>query len=265
MMSLDSRFADRYGPLGASDFVIRLPSTIKNIMRIALASVELPDVEPVFSAKNGNLSFRLQVGAGPEVVCAIPAGTYTEATLVTALGAALGADFTVTVVDGRLTITSVSASVFTLRLGSTVSDIADRPKDWGIGYPLGFRTQEVTGQTVVAPCPMTLEPAAYYLLQLMIPDQVTSFVHVLAGTGSIPVFAKVILREPRPFDDGANLVRKEFTFLTPVNLYAVRVRLLDAYGRPVDLCCRDWSLTLELYEITSQHTRAAILEKVPGF
>jgi hypothetical protein len=224
-------------------------------MRIALASVELPDVEHVFSAKNGNLSFRLKMATdadfGPPI--SIAAGTYTETEIVAALSVALGVGFTVSVVDGRLTITHATTS-FTLRLGSANPTIAGRAKDWGIGYPLGFRDQEVTGQTVVAPCPMTLGSAAYYLLQLLIPEQVSSFIHVATGVGSIPAFAKVILRDARPFDDGANLVRKEFTFLTPMNLYAVRVRLLDAYGQPVDLCCRDWSLTLELYEVTNQRT-----------
>jgi len=39
-LSIDSRFADQQFA-GTSDFQIRLPSTIKNIMRVSLVSVEL--------------------------------------------------------------------------------------------------------------------------------------------------------------------------------------------------------------------------------
>jgi hypothetical protein len=40
-LSLDSRFADQQFA-GTGDFLIRLPSTIKNVTRVALVSVELP-------------------------------------------------------------------------------------------------------------------------------------------------------------------------------------------------------------------------------
>jgi hypothetical protein len=99
----------------------------------------------------------------------------------------------------------------------------------------------------------------------MIPDQVQTLSHRTEDGSSVPAFAKIVLRNDwyhLQFDDGGNLMRKEYTYATPVNVAYIRARLLDAYGRTVDLMDMDWSFTLELYEVTGQRTRDRILDGV---
>jgi hypothetical protein len=80
-------------------------------------------------------------------------------------------------------------------------------------------------------------------------------VHRVSGGGTVPAFAKVVLRSPGfyqvQFDDGANLVRKENTFAQPTSIASLRVRLVDAYGCTVDMGDTDWSMTFEIMEVVS--------------
>lgn len=284
-LSLDSRFADTYFPpsysfpqencipnTGTADFQIRLPTPLKNIMRVSLSSVELPEVEYLFSTKNGNLNFSVQVDAAPPVQLTIPAGNYTSSEMTAQLNATLKAydpnfDVVLDLVSGKLTFYNTVPFMI-----STVSDdgeIAARRKEWGIGYYLGFRDKvmtaspavDVSGYSVTPASILRMQPSAYYLLQLMIPDQVEAITHRLSQGGSVPAFAKLILRDNWyniQFDDNSNLLRKEFTFPTPVNISAVRLRLLDPWGRLVGMFDMDWSVTLEFYEVTGSRAYGVI-------
>ena len=287
-MSLDSRFADTYyGPNGrcvegscatgtnngTSDFLIRLPSTIKNIMRVSLASVELPEVEYLFSCKNGNLNFTVTVGATTKTLAITP-GNYRQTDMAAEMAAVLNsaAGFgagafavAVDVVTGLISIQKVAAPLgFTIAWQSDVQRIAERRTEWGLGYYLGFRSRTVSSTAaglMKGVAIVRMQPAAYYLLQLMIPDQVEAITHRLQSGASIPAFGKLVLRDSwyhLQFDDNSNLVRKEYTFLTPINVSSVRARLLDAYGEPVDLADLDWSMTLEFYEVTNSRTANVI-------
>ena len=56
LWSLDSRFAEYKGKTG-SEWRITPPQPLKNIMRIRMASVEIPLVEHTFTEAKGNTSF----------------------------------------------------------------------------------------------------------------------------------------------------------------------------------------------------------------
>jgi len=287
-MSLDSRFADTYfGPNGrcvegacatgtnngTADYLIRLPSPLKNIMRVSLASVELPEVEYLFSCKNGNLTFTVTVGATTKTLAITP-GNYRQNDMAAELAAVLNSPagfgagaFAVAVdpVSGLLSIQKTAAPLdFTIAWQSDVQRIAERRTDWGLGYYLGFRSRTVASSAaglMRGAAIVRLQPAPYYLLQLMIPDQVEAITHRLEGGASIPAFGKLVLRDDwyhLQFDDNSNLLRKEYTFLTPINVSTVRLRLLDAYGEVVDLADLNWSVALEFYEVTNARANHVI-------
>jgi hypothetical protein len=85
-LSVDSRFADQnYGSIpDTTDFQIRLPETIKNVMRIRLSSVEIPPVEYTFSDDKKNCSGIIVDSAGARGF-SIPPGNYTLDTLAAAV------------------------------------------------------------------------------------------------------------------------------------------------------------------------------------
>lgn len=241
--SIDTRFADQVYD-GTGDFMIRMPSTLRNVIRIALTSVEIPLVEYTFSARRGNVIFTVGVNS-----YTIPDGNYTGTSLAAAISTAAGT-------PGLCTYNS-DTNRFTLLVGTydwTSSDatIAARTKDWGLGFNLGFAKTATTGSTTTKS--PVLGPATYYLLQLQCPDMMDNTVHRTSAGGSVPAFAKVVLRSGAyrvQFDDGANLVRKENTFAQPTSIASLRVRLVDAYGCTVDMGETDWSMTFEVMEVVS--------------
>lgn len=284
-LSLDTRFATTYYPPAGiykpeeicddmkttSDVMWRLNSPVRNVMRIALSSVELPEVEYLFSEKHGNLNFTVTLGVTTKTM-EIPSGNYTAVELAAEIESKLQAefstDFTVEIDpnSGKMKISNTSSS-FTFSGVSTNGTIAARPKEWGLGYNIGMRQRTMTsvftnpGYEIVPQAIVRIQPSPYYLLQLLIPEQVEAITHQLPGGGSVPAFAKLVLRENwyyLQFDDGSNLLRKEFTFLTPVNVSTVRMRLLDAYGVPVQIFDLDWSASLEIYEVTNAKQYNAI-------
>ena len=277
-MSMDSRFADQYNlcPGDTSDFTIRLPSTYRNIARIALSSVELPLVEMTFSVKKGNISFLVTdpSDTATYVTVAIAEGNYTSPDLADAVEDALkalhpGFSATVDPFTGTITI-SHATTAFTIIPTSPDSLIAARPSHWGLGYYLGFRSKGPLTATGTAPGPYTLtatapvltQPTPYYLLQLWCPDLAENLSHRLSAGAFLPAFAKLVLRDgyySLQFVDNSDYLRKEFTFLSPTNISHLRVKLLDPYGEPVDLRGMEWSTTFELYEVVNSRTYTTMM------
>lgn len=258
-LSIDTRFADQVYDTTA-DFSIRLPSTIRNVMRIALTSVELPLVERVFSTRNDNTNFVIDI-SGSQYSLILPAGTYTPTELVAAVQELIApyaplATVTYDGVTDRITISAGSGATFVLLLDAPNGPVVARKKFWGIGYNMGYRQRvlAVTSAPSVAVSPPQVGPPAYYLLQLQCPDMMENTTHRTAAGSSVPALAKLVLRNGAfavQYDDGGNLLRKENTFAQPTALSQLRVRLLNAYGELVDMGDVDWSMTFEVVEVVS--------------
>ena len=84
--SIDSRFSDLKNNVN-SEFRVQSPIPLKNIIRIRLASVEVPLVEPMFSVPKGNVTFRVKIGASVKYINSgeLVSGNYTAGALVAAL------------------------------------------------------------------------------------------------------------------------------------------------------------------------------------
>lgn len=267
-LSVDSRFADQYN-CGTADFTIRLSAPCKNIQRVAISSVELPQVEYLFSSAHGNLHYTITVGATTYGVDINP-GNYCAADLVAELQASIRAatgDPTYTVTYSTITGLVTIANPTTAFSFSGVSDnttIAARPSYWGLGYYLGFRSkdalpsslvggvQKLTSATII-----DTQPTPYYLLQVYYPELMEAITHRVEKGGAVPAFAKLVLRDnfyTLQFVNNGDLMRKELTALAPVNISLMRFRLVDPYGCTVDMRDVHWSLTVELYEVVNSRT-----------
>jgi hypothetical protein len=275
-LSVDSRFADQnYGnPPDTSDFLIRLPEPIKNVMRIRLSSIEIPPVEFTFSVEKGNTTGTLVDSTGTRNF-SISEGNYSATTLASAIQTSLNAvssGYTSVIdpVSGRLSITKATGE-FTLNFGSTDVNICSRKTHWGIGYFLGFRVPFVdssgavitkrsitsTASKLVGYAAPLITQNTYYLMQLQTPELLETIRHRVAGNAAIPAFAKIILKNNGfgiDMDDNSNDVWKEFTFLAPTNISQLRIKLLDPFGVPIRLTTTDWSATFELTEVVNSHT-----------
>jgi len=270
IQSLDSRFSDLKNNVN-SEFRIRLPMPIKNAIRVRLASVELPLVEHAFSEAKGNDTFAIRVANGVRFIQSghLQAGNYTAAGLVAAVETMLQnihSSFTCVLdsISGFITIAN-PVIPFVIDFSSLVSDIANRPTHWGLGYYLGFRDTVLTSiyrtgtstYSVVTSSVINVQSTPYYLLELKCPDKVVNVTHRISSETYVDAFAKLVLRDSYyqiQFDDGSNLMRKEYTFLSPVSIPFFQVSLLDPWGKMVNMLDADWSLTLEVTEIVNSKT-----------
>jgi hypothetical protein len=267
IQSLDSRFSDLKNNVN-SEFRIRLPMPIKNAIRIRLASVELPLVEHAFSAAKGNDTFAIKVANGIRFIQSghLAHGNYTAAGLVAVVQTMLQnihSSFTciLDAISGFITISN-PVIPFTIDFSSLVVDIANRPTHWGLGYYLGFRDTIVTSlyqsgsstYSVITGSVINVQATPYYLLELKCPDKVVNVTHRISLETYVDAFAKLVLRDSYyqiQFDDGSNLMRKEYTFLQPVSIPFFQVSLLDPWGKLVNMLDADWSLTLEVTEVVN--------------
>lgn len=270
IQSLDSRFSDLKNNVN-SEFRIRLPMPIKNAIRIRLASVELPLVEHAFSALKGNDTFAIRVANGIRYIQSghLQEGNYTAAGLVASVQTMLqnihsSFSCVLDAISGFITIAN-PVIPFVIDFSSLVSEIANRPTHWGLGYYLGFRDTVVTSiyntgsstYSVRSRSVINVQATPYYLLELKCPDKVVNVTHRISSETYVDAFAKLILRDnyyQLQFDDGSNLMRKEYTFLSPVSIPFFQVRLLDPWGKDVNMLDADWSLTLEVTEIVNSKT-----------
>jgi hypothetical protein len=268
MVSIDTRFADQYY-YGTSDFMVRLPSTMRNVMRIALSSIELPEVAYVFSAKNGNTCFSVN-----GVNVSITESSYMAPTsMVTVINAAITAAAVTGVTCGydatanrfffsknaggapaTISLTSLTNSPCS---AACAESVAQNERYWGIGYNLGFRDKEIkvpaSGSTYATQPPQVTSPA-YYLVQVRCPDMMESTLHRTGQGSFVQALAKVVLRNGAyvlNYDDMGNMLRKENTFRSPTSISQLRVSLVDAYGRLVEMGDIDWSMTFEMMEVIS--------------
>ena len=273
LVSLDTRFATSRS-CGNGEFKVNLPRNMRNVMRIRMASAEIPLVAYTFSLENGNTTFAVKLGTNQSFVkCTpIPDGNYSINKLTSAIETSLqnlhsGFSVSFNPVTGRLTIINTSLP-FEMYLASYEKKIATRPADWGIGYNLGFRKFKVKaeqqsggGYFIQGSTVLSLQAAPYYLLQLRCPDAVENVTHPVLDDGYLTAFAKVILKDNAytyQFDDNSNLLRKEFTYLAPHSIPYFFVRLMNAWGETVDMQDVDWSLTIEVTEVVNSKTYATI-------
>ena len=110
-----------------------------------------------------------------------------------------------------------------------------------------------------------MQPPPYYIIQLLLSgtERVDDVTHMVGQGDSVIAFAKVVLRNgvyALNFDDNANLLRKEMTFLAPVNIPQVRFRVLDPWGNVVNMLDVDWSCTVEFYEVVNSRTHRRLQE-----
>jgi hypothetical protein len=272
LVSLDTRFASSRS-CGNGEFKINLPRNMRNVMRIRMASAEIPLVAYTFSLANGNTTFAVKLGANTTFVkCTpIPDGNYSISKLTNAIEVSLqnlhsGFSVSFNAVTGRLTILNTSLP-FEMYLASYEKRIATRPADWGIGYNLGFRKFKIKseqgsgGNFIQGSTVLSLQATPYYLLQLRCPDAIENVTHPVLDDGYLTAFAKVILKDNAytyQYDDNSNLVRKEFTFLAPHSIPYFFVRLMDGWGDTIDMHDIDWSITIEVTEIVNSKTYATI-------
>jgi len=264
ILNVDSRFREPGGT--SSDFYFRLLTPVKNVLRIRITSIELPNNYYIFTRKRRNVSLRILYGTGltTSKLIVIPEGNYSAFELVDIVTAILRG------VGGIpwLTISfDTNAGLFTFKgsqpfaIDTAVDGVSpaaswDRPFDYGLGYNMGFSrgifdcgVPDASGDCFVTSDMMShFAGDSYVFLKI---NDFDCVLQTIRGS-DFTALAKIVVKEPKDhmtFDDYASQHAKEVTFPTPQDLSRLHVQLLDAYGEVVGMEGVQFSFSIEVLEI----------------
>jgi hypothetical protein len=277
IINVDSRFRDPVRDSAASDFYLTLLSPVRNVLRIAVTSIEFPNNYPFFTAARRNVTLRVWYRTGASEAryadLVIPTGNYTAGDMVDGLNAAAAAAQTAGALPAGMNLTATFSEItghFTFTATryfglDTTAGSFNRRFDYGLGYYLGLtrglhRSAATAPFTVESDWCASFQGDNYLLLQVNDFACVTQTVATNDSTWTpegrnreeLVALAKIVIREPKnymTFDDYAGQHVKEVVFPSPVDLSRLRVRVLDPYGEVVDMCSAQFSFSLEVLEI----------------
>jgi len=278
IINVDSRFRDSPNVYAASDYYFSLLSSVRNVLRVRITSVELPNNYFFFTTLRKNVTMRIRytVGGVEKVKdVTLIDGNYTAdgpdgdsmVAVLNAIFAAYLPDITLTVafsiINGSFTFSgSIPFSI------DTTWGAKDRPLDYGLGYYLGYTRgvhtsalNAVTGKHEIASDICAYFSGDNYLflslndfscVRQTVRTYDTTYLPERSRPHDFTATAKLIMTQPKNYmvyDDYSGKHIKEVVFPSPVDLSRLRVRLLDAYGDPIDLCSSQYSFSLEVLEV----------------
>jgi hypothetical protein len=286
ILNIDSRFrTNQSSP--STDFSFRLAHPYKNLIRIRLASVEIPNMHYVFSAKKNNTSFKLKTadinGIDRIVLITIPDGNYTSDELINEIQSqfdnklripyGIFLSITLNTINAKTTITNNGIADYLLGPPSSPTQVGkplfidfitslkckNRDHNFGLGYILGFRNKLYKLTTLISSTPFNIysvtsegciDVVGDNYMFLAINDLYS--VEQKTNEDYLQVLAKIIIREDKQaviYDDGSSFLSNEIVFPSPTDLSILNVKLVDPYGDPIDLCSMNFSFTLEITEV----------------
>lgn len=287
IINVDSRFRSKITD-PTTNFSYACNHTYKNVIRLRLSSIELPNMFPVFSKNRGNLTFKIKafdiLGIPREMKVSLIPGNYTSDDIITQIQNQLDINFreaygifiSVSVnyynVGVKFTHLGVaelpilpnslptdSAKPFILDFTSESPTIMNRDHNFGLGYNLGFRKKSYKAtdiiilndiNTITIESEGCLDIIGDTYLFLCVNDYHT--VEQKTTDDYLQSLAKIVIREDKfsvIYDDGSSLLSNEIIFPSPIDINILNVKLLDMYGDAVELCGMNFAFSLEITEV----------------
>jgi hypothetical protein len=279
IINVDSRFRDAPNVYAASDYYFSLLSPVRNVLRVRITSVELPNNYFFFTALRKNVSLRVRYTAGGTDYVkdvTIPDGNYSsDGPDGDAMTDRLNAVFATYAPQITLTVSfNLSDASFTFTGDrdfsiDTTWNSKVRPLDYGLGYYMGFSRGIHTSSDSPSDSSKKIvssDLCAYFAgdnyvflavndfdcVRQTVRTYDTTFLPERSHPHDFTATAKLLMTQPKNymiFDDYTGKHIKEVVFPGPVDLSRLRVRLLDAYGDPIDLCSYQYSFSIEVLEV----------------
>jgi len=285
IISVDSRFrTNLVDP--STDFSYRFMSPYKNVIKVRVASVEIPNVWYDFDFKqNHNTFFTICAcditNVQKTVTIQIADGNYGAVDLMATIQnqfdiqlEPLGLFFSISFDPFSLKTTIVhlgvsapgaaapTATAKPFKVNFTSKPLLLQPFDFGLGYNIGFMNTLYTANTVydvsgsltqyslTSESIVNVAPDPYIFLAVNDNESVTQ----QTNDNSFEALAKIIVRGDKNmmiFDDGSTLLSNDIIYPSPVDLRVIKVRLLDVYGQSLNLNYCNFSFSLEITEVTN--------------
>ena len=275
LLSIDTRFRSNYYATSSTDFSIDLPVTFNNVVSLELVSLEIPATYFAISKSLGNNYFHVaDTTAFPNTFTkyTLPDGNYTRSQMQTELNSILTAgggtiQVSIDVKSGRTLIDVDDATTilhFNLSPEATASAPIDpTPIQMKLGWILGYRAAvyNSAGTSTVFVSEGVFDGWGSRYFYFILDDFNKNSINSIDAVLNASVISENILARltrgaiSSAFNAGFTLdtgivnsdttTRKRIYF-GPVNIKKLRIRILDAYGRLIDLNNMDYSFALRL-------------------
>lgn len=270
IINIDTRFRENYYTTSATNFNLTLPTSMNNVVKMDLASIELPLSFSIISKQYNNNFFMVTANGVSEMVF-LDDGNYTWDGVQTAINNALdllGGDFRFITFYMKQTSGTGSAQMMVGLNGNEIGPIkfelnfqTDRygnedhntPLPLKLGWQLGFRNGLYTNnQNYVSEGMVDMSGPRY--LYLVVNDYNNNVEDSFVGLFNASILEKNILAKitlPNSVfsvysERNFNLTAIPRTYFGPVNLYNLQIQLLDEFGRILNINNMDWSFSLNL-------------------
>lgn len=262
MINVDSDFRQAIQQ-ATSDFTIKLDPPVRNVIRIRLASAEIPNTFYEFSHLRRNIELRLiSPSKGTDHRFIIKEGNYDSAQLQTALNTLFLSflpQYVVTIdsVTAKTTISTSDFSDFIMDFRTEWNSPEVNPDlfgeqmvDWGLAYNLGYRQKYYSGaSSYQSEAIVNTMGDPYIFLKI---NDYNTVKQPLTDGNILEAFTKILLRTDKNteiFNDSSDLVTREYVFPQPRDINRLHIRLMDKWNNFIDLNDMPVSLAIELTEV----------------
>jgi hypothetical protein len=254
VINIDSRFRyidPKVQGSTSTNFIFKFKDTIKNVISMKISGVEIPNSMYVFHPTRQNLSFDIEVNEVPSTVT-VPEGNYEDiCSLITIIQDKLNvlyptSNFVLNVDDISAKLTISSSDVFSLSFYGLSTALYGN----GMGHHLGFINNSYQGLSAYSGEMLVNTIESNYIFLSLGPNY--QVIHHHYNNTDIGVFAKILVNVPKNaviFDNGTNVITKEYFFRQPTNMTSIPVQVLDSYGEIINLQGLNFSFTLEMTEV----------------
>ena len=271
----NTKYRDNYYASNPSDYHLTLPQPIDNVVSLKLTSLVIPKTWYLFSETLGNNKFYVTLkkshdSVDGKMICVeIPDGNYTAEELELFLNKSYFKDavdgeeddtiteleFNITKHDCKTSFSLSGKGEFYFDLDFSVDD--SRPIVYNAGWILGFRHGSYVNCKEELISEALFDNQLHRYIYFCLDDfnknvSENNIVFFENSAMSDDVMAKVYLQNEsfkyvvdNSTDDCCNHVKTR-RYFGPINLKKMKIKLLDQYGRLVQLNNMDYSFTLEV-------------------
>jgi len=265
-ISIDTRFRDMPYTTQSSDFAISIPNKIKKVLSIQLSSFEI-NPETIYnissSLKNNYLYLSVtSTNSDEESICVffIPDGNYTTEKLLNILNELMREKIDKPFPklffrldpdgSGRVCLETLDDSILSISLDFTMDETGNVDKNTvdylsKLGRVLGFTKRKYKGSNTYMSDTAVNPNIGFSYIYLQIDDfqnnSPPSFITVFQNN-NIPtsVLARISIQNEISF------ISEPRRYFGPIDLTRIQIRLLDEYGRVLDMNSADYSFCLLL-------------------
>jgi len=235
VLNIDTRFL--FNMASATNFRVDLPMQFNNVVNMSLKTFEFPDNYYNISADLGNNTFTITNHNGSVNNVVIQDGTYTTTSLIDYLTSTVPG-FTFQDNNNKMVISSTST--FSMTFASTPKVLYQT-----FGWLIGFRQCNYTGlvqYTSEAMIDLNTLKYCYLCIDDFNNNVNNSFVSAFQQS---VLNSNILGRISFPASSPPLIVENTREYFGPVNIQAIQVQLLDAFGNVMDLNQLNYSFCLE--------------------